>query len=49
MFNNKTKLIKKSRNNIVTTKENQIGFFENIFLKYKKTIIYKRKKRDRNF
>ena len=42
MFNNQTKLTQNERNNIITAKEKQIGFFQRFFLRNKESIIYKR-------
>ena len=47
MFNSETKLFNKRENNTIITKKICILFFKTFFLRNKKTIIHKRKNRDR--
>ena len=48
MFDDKSELIKKRKDNIIATKEKNICFFKEFFLWNEKTIIYKRKKWDKD-
>ena len=48
MFDDKSELIKKRKDNIIATKEKSICFFKEFFLWNEKTIIYKRKKWDKD-
>ena len=48
MFNGKFKLVKEQINNIITPEKNSISFIKYFILWDKRSIIYKRKKWDRN-
>jgi len=42
IFKNQFELVQKRRDNIITTKEKRIGFFQQFFLRNKEFIVYKR-------